>query len=154
MNHKHVRTAAAAIVAAITVGVAAPAATAATSPQTRLAAAQEAQLPSTFKAFLDSDDPEVRAFLSVFTPEELAEMQQVADGHDGAAAHSAKALKAPNWGKIWGALKKIGGFAKAVGGKYNDFKKWVDSRPWYVKYLIKSVTPGLSLYDIWWHFNH
>ncbi|WP_165484708.1 hypothetical protein [Streptomyces kasugaensis] len=64
------------------------------------------------------------------------------------AANGPVALAAPNWGKNWGALKKIGGFAKSVGGKYQNFANWVNSRPWYVKYLIKGLSPGLSIYDI------
>ncbi|MFJ3875831.1 hypothetical protein ACIPW5_00065 [Streptomyces sp. NPDC090077] len=60
----------------------------------------------------------------------------------------------PNWKAIASAFQKIGGFAKAVGGKYADFQQWFNSKPAWVRYPIKAVMPGLSLYDIWWHFNH
>ncbi|MGW1638305.1 hypothetical protein [Streptomyces lavendulae] len=60
----------------------------------------------------------------------------------------------PNWRAIGAAFQKIGGFAKAVAGKYADFQHWFNSKPAWVRLPIKAVMPGLSLYDIWWHFNH
>ncbi|MFG3281587.1 hypothetical protein [Streptomyces sp. NPDC048111] len=60
----------------------------------------------------------------------------------------------PNWKAIAAAFKKVGGFAKAAAGSYSDFKKWFDGlNPW-VRYPLKAVMPGMSLYDLWWHLNH
>ncbi|GLW13898.1 hypothetical protein Stsp01_06410 [Streptomyces sp. NBRC 13847] len=152
MSHERLRIAAATTMAAVAIGVAAPAATAATMSPSGLPAAQEVQVTESLAALLESKAPEARAFLSLFSADEIAEFKRAAD--TAPSKSGPQALAAPNWGKIWSALKKIGGFTKAVGGKYATFKKWVDSRPWYIKYLIKGLSPGLTLYDIWWHFNH
>ncbi|WP_093480253.1 MULTISPECIES: hypothetical protein [unclassified Streptomyces] len=155
MNPIRIRVVTASVLAAIGLATAAPLASAEELPRSAAAApaAEEAGAAESLQALLDSKDPEVQAFMANFNSEELSAFQLAAAAHskpgDGLVA-----LKAPNWGQIMRALKKIGGFAKAVAGKYDDFKRWVDSRPWYVKYAIKAVSPGLSLYDIWWHFNH
>ena len=47
------------------------------------------------------------------------------------------------------AVKKVGGFAKAIAGKYSDFKKWYDALPWYAKAPLAAVSPGLTLLDIY-----
>ncbi|MFB7085567.1 hypothetical protein [Streptomyces sp. NPDC056296] len=71
---------------------------------------------------------------------ERSEMRAVADGQYAAAG---------KWGAIKAAFSKIGGFAKAIKGKYSDFKKWYDGLSWWVKAPIKAITPGLTLLEIY-----
>ncbi|MFF4213395.1 hypothetical protein ACFYZE_29430 [Streptomyces sp. NPDC001796] len=151
MKPIRMRVAAVSVLAAIGLAAAAPMATAEELPKAAAASAQEVGAAESLKALLDSKDPEVQAFMANFSSEELAAFKQPAETKPG---DGMVGLKAPNWGQIMRALKKIGGFARAVAGKYDDFKRWVDDRPWYIKYAIKAISPGLSLYDIWWHFNH
>ncbi|MFB6551905.1 hypothetical protein [Streptomyces sp. NPDC056405] len=71
---------------------------------------------------------------------ERSEMRAVADGQYAAAG---------KWGAIKAAFSKIGGFAKAIKGKYSDFKKWYDGLSWWVKAPLKAITPGLTLLEIY-----
>ncbi|MFJ8362404.1 hypothetical protein [Streptomyces sp. NPDC093984] len=153
MKPIRMRVATVTVLAAIGLATAAPMATAEELPTAAAASVQEVGAAESLQALLNSKDPEVRAFMANFSSEELAAFQQAA-GAQGKPGDGLVALKAPNWGQIMRALKKIGGFARAVAGKYDDFKRWVDDRPWYIRYAIKAVSPGLSLYDIWWHFHH
>ncbi|MBQ1100256.1 hypothetical protein KBY55_30370 [Streptomyces sp. b94] len=71
---------------------------------------------------------------------ERSELRAVADGQYAAAG---------KWGAIKAAFSKIGGFAKAIKGKYSDFKKWYDGLSWWVKAPLKAITPGLTLLEIY-----
>ncbi|WCN06828.1 hypothetical protein [Streptomyces sp. M92] len=71
---------------------------------------------------------------------ERSEMRAVAGGQYAAAG---------KWGAIKAAFSKIGGFAKAIKGKYSDFKKWYDGLSWWVKAPLKAITPGLTLLEIY-----
>ncbi|MFF8941169.1 hypothetical protein ACF1A5_02600 [Streptomyces sp. NPDC014864] len=154
MKPIRIRLAAVSVLAALGVAAAAPMAMAEDAPTPVVTSAQEPEAAQALQALLDSKDPEVQAFMAEFGGgQDLAALQQAAAAPSKPGG-GITALKVPKWGQIAAALKKIAGFTKAVAGKYDDFKRWVDSRPWYVKYAIKAVSPGLSLYDIWWHFNH
>ncbi|MFF3289285.1 hypothetical protein [Streptomyces sp. NPDC003023] len=71
---------------------------------------------------------------------ERAEMNKIASGEFSAAS---------KWSAIRAAFSKVGGFAKAVGGKFSTFKKWYDGLTWYQKLPLRAVTPGLTLVDIY-----
>ncbi|MEU3501735.1 hypothetical protein ABZ726_13475 [Streptomyces hundungensis] len=74
------------------------------------------------------------------TPAEQAEMKQIASGEFTAAS---------KWSAIRAAFSKVGGFAKAIAGKYSDFKKWYDGLSWWVKAPLAAVSPGLTILDIY-----
>ncbi|MGC9443005.1 hypothetical protein, partial [Streptomyces sp. WG5] len=46
------------------------------------------------------------------------------------------------WGAIKAAFSKVGGFAKAIGGKFSDFKKWYDGLSWWVRAPSLRSLPG------------
>ncbi|MCX4851831.1 hypothetical protein [Streptomyces sp. NBC_00893] len=71
---------------------------------------------------------------------ERAEMNKIASGEVSAASR---------WSVIKAAFKKVGGFAKAIAGKYSDFKKWYDGLPWYARAPLAAVSPGLTLLEIY-----
>ncbi|MFJ4091837.1 hypothetical protein ACIPYS_09665 [Kitasatospora sp. NPDC089913] len=50
-------------------------------------------------------------------------------------------------------LKKVPGFAKAVGGSFEAFKKWYDSLSWAVKAPLTIANVGSNLYGIWQVFH-
>ncbi|WP_171164036.1 hypothetical protein [Streptomyces sp. I05A-00742] len=160
MKRTTLRSAGITALAAVTIGVAAPTALAATEDNRRTVVAgiddptpedlhvitpEEAQEAA--QSLLDSDEAEVQELLQSLDTEELADLQAVAEGQ------SAQALQV-NWGKIWKVLKKIGGFAKAVKGSYSKFKKWYNGLPWWSKALIRTATVGVQLYDVYWHFHN
>ncbi|GAA3026943.1 hypothetical protein GCM10020229_42840 [Kitasatospora albolonga] len=130
MKTRHLRIAAATALAAVAIGVAAPAANAA--DHTRTSAASTAPVTLTApqaRAVLAS--PELRPHLDA-TDRTL--LRAVADGNAtpelqrGAASSAAKAALA--------ALKKAGGKlwsgAKSAAAKgYPAFKQWLDGLPWY-----------------------
>ncbi|MGW0364403.1 hypothetical protein [Streptomyces sp. NPDC002990] len=74
------------------------------------------------------------------TPAEKAEMERIAAG---------EAATASRWAAIKAAFSKVGGFAKAIAGKYSDFKKWYDGLPWYARAPLAAVSPGLTLLEIY-----
>ena len=45
------------------------------------------------------------------------------------------------------------GFAKAVGGKFSDFKKWYDALGWQWKAPPWALGFGSELYNIWQMFH-
>ncbi|WP_327591642.1 hypothetical protein [Streptomyces chartreusis] len=152
MKRNTLRIAGASAIAAIAVGIAGPSANALSHREAPAAPVAVEQMQAetareAARALLNSTDPAVQRLLGSLTAEERAQLAEAAEDSPFMAPRI-------NWGSVWNTLKKIGGFAKAIGGKYADFKRWVDRQPWYTRALIKSVTPGLSLYDLWWHFNH
>ncbi|MFD8149546.1 hypothetical protein ACFV28_02155 [Streptomyces sp. NPDC059720] len=71
---------------------------------------------------------------------ERTEMTKIASGEFSAAS---------KWSAIRAAFSKIGGFAKAIGGKFSDFQKWYNGLSWWQKAPIKAITPGLTLLEIY-----
>ncbi|MGH3309568.1 MAG: hypothetical protein ACRDP3_03125 [Streptomyces sp.] len=148
MKRNTLRIAGASALAAVVFGVAAPAASAATQRSTHapaISAAQHSEAQQAARGLLRSNDAGARALVSGLSAAQQADLQKVAKGEFVAAG---------KWSAIWNVLKKIGGFGKAIAGKYKDFKRWYDGLSWWQKAAIKAVSPGLTIYDIWWHFNH
>ncbi|WP_392839636.1 hypothetical protein [Streptomyces sp. LN500] len=71
---------------------------------------------------------------------ERTEMNKIASGEVSAAS---------KWSVIKAAFQKVGGFAKAIAGKYSDFKKWYEGLPWYARAPLAAVSPGLTLLEIY-----
>ncbi|MBC2875275.1 MULTISPECIES: hypothetical protein [Streptomyces] len=160
MKRTTLRSAGVIALAAVTIGVAAPAALAATE-DTRPAAVAGLDDPTeedlhvvtlteaqeAARSLLASDEREAQELVASLDPEELADLRAVADGQ------APQELKA-SWAKVLKLMKKIGGWAKAVAGTYKTFKDWYNGLPWPVRAAIRSLTVGYSLYDIYWHFHN
>ncbi|WP_307665626.1 hypothetical protein [Streptomyces sp. V1I1] len=71
---------------------------------------------------------------------ERTEMNKIASGELAAAS---------KWSAIRAAFSKVGGFARAIGGKFSTFKKWYDELSWWQKAPLRAITPGLTLLDIY-----
>ncbi|MER7666798.1 hypothetical protein [Streptomyces sp. NPDC096193] len=71
---------------------------------------------------------------------ERTEMNKIASGEFAAAS---------KWSAIRAAFSKVGGFAKAIAGKYSTFKKWYDGLSWWQKAPLRAITPGLTILDIY-----
>ncbi|WP_425907757.1 hypothetical protein [Streptomyces sp. DT195] len=71
---------------------------------------------------------------------ERTEMNRIISGELSAAS---------KWTAIRAAFSKVGGFAKAIAGKYSVFKAWYDNLSWWQKAPLKAITPGLTLLDIY-----
>ncbi|GHB42169.1 hypothetical protein GCM10010331_31900 [Streptomyces xanthochromogenes] len=136
MNRNSLRMAAVSAIAAVTLGGAAGLAQASEAPAAPRAVAvtQQAEAQQAASALLASP---LAAHLS---PAEQTEMKQIASGDFTAAS---------KWTAIKAAFSKVGGFAKAIGGKYSDFKKWYDGLSWWVKAPLAAVSPGLTILDIY-----
>ncbi|MEU3756843.1 hypothetical protein AB0H17_29510 [Streptomyces olivoreticuli] len=145
MNRKPIRLAAASAMAALAFGVAAPAATAAThttAPATASVAAEQTAAQELARTLLTS--PETQEFIASLDAADRAELEGIAAGTQGI-----------NVGKIVNLLKKVGGYAKAVAGGYETFKNWYNDKvPALVRWTIKGLSGGMSVYDIWWHLSH
>ncbi|EME98524.1 hypothetical protein J7W19_20430 [Streptomyces mobaraensis NBRC 13819 = DSM 40847] len=160
MKRTTLRSAGVIALAAVTIGVAAPAALAATE-DTRPAAVAGLDDPTeedlhavtldeaqeAARSLLASDEREAQELVASLDPEELADLRAVADGQ---APQEFKA----NWAKILKLMKKIGGWGKAVAGTYKSFRNWYFGLPWPVRAAFRSLTVGYSLYDIYWHFHN
>ncbi|MGW9069518.1 hypothetical protein ACWGQT_08725 [Streptomyces yangpuensis] len=79
-----------------------------------------------------------------YTAAERAELQSIANG---------EAATAGKFDKLVELLKKVPGFAKAVGGKFSDFKKWYDNLDWWWKAPLQAANVGANLYGIWQLFQ-
>ncbi|MFF3978400.1 hypothetical protein [Streptomyces sp. NPDC001828] len=139
MNRNSLRMAAVSAIAAVTLGGAAglaQASEASAAPQTVAVTqqAQQAQARQAASALLASP------LAAQLSPAEQAEMKQIANGDFTAAS---------KWSVIKAAFSKVGGFAKAIAGKYSDFKKWYDGLSWWVKAPLAAVSPGLTILDIY-----
>lgn len=137
MNRNTLRMAAVSAVAAIAIGGGAGLAQASTAsvaaPQS-VSATQQAEAQQAARALLAS------SLADKLTATERVEMAEIANGESSAAS---------KWSAIRAAFSKVGGFAKAIAGKYSDFKKWYDGLSWYAKLPLQAVTPGLTLLDIY-----
>ncbi|MFJ2405431.1 hypothetical protein ACIOUE_29480 [Streptomyces xanthochromogenes] len=136
MNRNSLRMAAVSAIAAVTLCGAAGLAQASEAPAAprTVAVTQQAEAQQAASALLASP---LAAHLS---PAEQTEMKQIASGDFTAAS---------KWTAIKAAFSKVGGFAKAIGGKYSDFKKWYDGLSWWVKAPLAAVSPGLTILDIY-----
>ncbi|MEU6082763.1 hypothetical protein [Streptomyces sp. NPDC047108] len=137
MNRNTLRMAAVSAVTAIAIGGGAGLAqaqqTPAAAPQT-VSATQQAQAQQAARALLASP---LAADLSAA---ERTEMNKMANGQFSAAS---------KWSAIRAAFSRVGGFAKAIGGKFSDFKKWYDGLSWWVRAPLAAVSPGLTLLEIY-----
>lgn len=137
MNRNILRMAAVSAVAAIAIGggaglaQAAPASVAASQT---VSATQQAEAQQAARALLSGP---LAGQLSVA---ERTEMNKIANGELSAAS---------KWSAIRAAFSKVGGFAKAIGGKFSDFKKWYDGLSWWVRAPLAAVSPGLTLLEIY-----
>ncbi|MFI0737196.1 hypothetical protein ACH4PU_03640 [Streptomyces sp. NPDC021100] len=160
MKRTTLRSAGVIALAAVTIGVAAPAALAATEGTRPAAVAglddpteedlhavtlEEAQEAA--RSLLASDEREAQELVASLDPEELADLRAVADGQVPRDLNAA-------WAKILKLMKKIGGYGKAVVGSYKTFRNWYLGLPWPVRAAIRSLSVGYSLYDIYWHFHN
>lgn len=138
MNRNTLRMAAVSAVAAIAIGGGAGLAQASSAsvaaPQTVSAATQQAEAQQAARALLASP---LAAELSAA---ERTEMNNIVNGEASAAS---------KWSAIKAAFSKVGGFAKAIAGKYSDFKKWYDGLSWWVRAPLAAISPGLTLLEIY-----
>ncbi|MFG3285341.1 hypothetical protein [Streptomyces sp. NPDC048111] len=140
MNRNALRMAAVSAIAAVTLGGAAGLAQASES---RAAAAP---VSVTQQAAVHTEAQQAASALlasplaAKLSPAEQTQMRQIAGGEFTAAS---------KWSAIRAAFSKVGGFAKAIGGKYSDFKKWYDGLSWWVKAPLAAVSPGLTILDIY-----
>ncbi|MFF9393512.1 hypothetical protein [Streptomyces griseoluteus] len=137
MNRNTLRMAAVSAVAASVLGGTAGLAQAsqppvATSPA--VSATQQAEAQQAARTLLASP---LAADLS---DAERTEMNRIASGELSAAS---------KWTAIRAAFSKVGGFARAIAGKYSQFKAWYDGLSWWQKAPLKAITPGLTLLDIY-----
>ncbi|MGW8950588.1 hypothetical protein [Streptomyces sp. NPDC055709] len=140
MNRKAIRIGGATVVAALAIGLGggvAQAHTAEAAARTTIAATpnQQKAIRDLARALLNSDIK--------YTAAERAELQSIANQRAA-------------FGKFDGLiklLKKVPGFAKAVGGKYVDFLKWYNGLPLWVKGPLAAAGVGMDLYGIWQMFH-
>jgi hypothetical protein len=137
MNRNALRMAAVSAVAAVAFGGAAGLAQAsevsAAGPQA-VSATQQAEAQQAARTLLASP------LASGLSDAERTQMNKIADGEFSAAS---------KWSVIKAAFSKVGGFAKAIAGKYSDFKKWYDGLSWWVKAPLQAVSPGLTILEIY-----
>ncbi len=137
MNRNTLRMAAVSAVAAIAIdggaGLAQASTASVAAPQS-VSVSEQAAAQASARALL------VGSLASQLTPAERAEMTQIANGEASAASR---------WAAIRAAFSKVGGFAKAIAGKYSDFKKWYDGLSWWAKVPLRAVMPGLTLLDVY-----
>ncbi|MCT9093009.1 hypothetical protein N4G70_29690 [Streptomyces sp. ASQP_92] len=137
MNRNSLRMAAVSAIAAVTLGGAAGLAQAS---EARVAAPQAVSVTQQAEAQQAAHALLASPLAAQLTPAEQAEMKQIASGEFTAAS---------KWSAIRAAFSKVGGFAKAIAGKYSDFKKWYDGLSWWVKAPLAAVSPGLTILDIY-----
>ncbi|MFD6890436.1 hypothetical protein [Streptomyces sp. NPDC059957] len=95
---------------------------------------QQAGVQQTARALLEAPGA------ASLTQAERTEVTKVANGEVGVANR---------WKAIKAALSKIGGFSKAIGGKFSDFKKWWDGLKWWQKLPVTAISPTLTAIEIW-----
>ncbi|MFG2193546.1 hypothetical protein [Streptomyces sp. NPDC048639] len=137
MNRNTLRMAAVSAVTAIAIGGGAGLAQAHQAPAAvphAVSATQQAQAQQAARALLASP---LAAELSAA---ERTEMNKIVTGKLSAAS---------KWSAIKAAFSRVGGFAKAIGGKFSDFKKWYDGLSWWVRAPLAAVSPGLTLLEIY-----
>ncbi|MFJ9078208.1 hypothetical protein ACIRO3_23670 [Streptomyces sp. NPDC102278] len=137
MNRNALRMAAVSAAAAIALGGAAGLAQASQAPVATaqaVSATQQAEAQQAARALLASP------FAVSLSTAEQTEMTKIANGEASAAS---------KWSAIRAAFSKVGGFAKAIGGKYSDFKKWYDGLSWWVRAPLAAISPGLTLLEIY-----
>ncbi|MFJ3277836.1 hypothetical protein [Streptomyces halstedii] len=99
-----------------------------------VSATQQAEAQQAARALLASP------FAASLSAAERTEMNQIANG---------EVVAASKWSAIRAAFSKVGGFGKAIAGKYSDFKKWYDGLSWWVRAPLAAISPGLTLLEIY-----
>ncbi|GGV42402.1 hypothetical protein [Streptomyces spectabilis] len=156
MKRTTLRVSAATAMAAVTFGIAAPAASAgeehhAKAPVVAAAPAKSALSAAEAEALLAT--PAVRAEL---TPEARAELRAVADGTateaqaKGAASSAAKAF----WKLVKKAGPKVVKAAKKAARKYSTFRNWVNDLKWYNPIKLAWMAAGQEAQYRIWKFVH
>ncbi|WP_143196891.1 hypothetical protein [Streptomyces sp. CB00455] len=79
-----------------------------------------------------------------YTAAERAELQSIANGEAATAGKFDGLVK---------LLKKVPGFAKAVGGKFSEFQAWYNGLSWYWKAPLAAMNAANNLYTIWEMFH-
>lgn len=137
MNRNTLRMAAVSAVAAIAIGGGAGLAQASSAsvaaPQS-VSATQQAEAQQAARTLLASP------LAADLTPAERTEMNKIVAGEASAAS---------KWSAIRAAFSKVGGFAKAIGGKFSDFKAWYEGLSWWVRAPLSAISPGLTLLEIY-----
>lgn len=137
MNRNTLRMAAVSAVAAIALGGTASLAQASegrTAAPQIVSTTQQAEAQQAARALLGSP------LAASLTHAERTEMTKIANGEVAAASR---------WSAIRAALSKIGGFTKAIGGKYSDFQKWWDGLKWWQKLPVTAISPSLTALEIY-----
>ncbi|MFJ3861612.1 hypothetical protein ACIPRL_35985 [Streptomyces sp. NPDC090085] len=147
MKRTTLRAAGISVLAAVALGTAVPAASAATTAPAQKAAVQTAA--STTPAASLAQQAEARHAARVLldgplaaslTDAERTEITKVANGESAAANR---------WSLIRTALSKISGFGKAIAGNFNTFKAWWDGLAWWQKLPITAIEPTITAWTIW-----
>lgn len=141
MNRNTVRIGGVAVLAALALGLGGTAAQASTTAPaapaiTATTAEQRQAIQSLATGLLNSPIE--------YSAAERAELQSIANGEAAAAGKFDGLVK---------LLQKVPGFAKAVGGKFSDFKAWYDGLAWYWKAPLQAANVGANLYGIWQLFQ-
>ncbi|MFD9060202.1 hypothetical protein ACFVZ3_01630 [Kitasatospora purpeofusca] len=141
MNRTTVRLGGATLLAALLLGIGGTAAQARTStperpPATVTTVERQRAIQSLAEGLLNSP---VR-----FSAAERSELESIATGQ------AALTGKFDGFIKL---LKKVPGFAKAVGGKFEDFNNWYNGLSWIVKAPLQVANVGANLYGIWEVFH-
>ncbi|MEU9983554.1 hypothetical protein [Streptomyces sp. NPDC050856] len=141
MNRNTVRIGGVAVLSALALGLGGTAAQASTTapvaPAISVTALEQRQaIQSLATALLNSPIE--------YSATERAELQSLANGEAATAGKFDGLVK---------LLKKVPGFAKAVGGKFSDFKNWYDNLAWYWKAPLQAANVGANLYGIWQLFQ-
>ncbi|MFD3760472.1 hypothetical protein [Streptomyces sp. NPDC058622] len=142
MNRNTVRIGGVAVLAALALGLGGTAAQASTTPApaapaiTATTTEQRQAIQSLAAGLLNSPIE--------YSAAERAELRSIANGEAAAAGKLDPLIK---------LLKKVPGFAKAVGGKFVDFKNWYNGLAWYWKAPLQAANVGGNLYTIWQLFQ-
>ncbi|GGV55281.1 hypothetical protein GCM10010277_55200 [Streptomyces longisporoflavus] len=145
MNRKTIRIAGVTAIAALAIGVGggvAQAHTEASAPRTAATAPvnQQQAIRDAARALLNSDIQ--------YSAADRAELKSMADGRTGVQLRAGG-----KFGPLIKLLRKVPGFAKAVAGKYDDFKKWYNGLSWWIRGPLAAAGVGSDLWGIWQLFH-
>ncbi|MFH8490240.1 hypothetical protein [Streptomyces longisporoflavus] len=145
MNRKTIRIAGVTAIAALAIGVGggvAQAHTEASAPRSAATAPvnQQQAIRDAARALLNSDIQ--------YSAADRAELKSMADGRTGVQLRAGG-----KFGPLIKLLRKVPGFAKAVAGKYDDFKKWYNGLSWWIRGPLAAAGVGSDLWGIWQLFH-
>ncbi|MFB9586695.1 MULTISPECIES: hypothetical protein [Streptomyces] len=140
MNRNTMRIGGVAVLAALAFGLGGTAAQASTAPAAPAitATTQEQQQAAQSLATVLLNSP------IEYSAADRAELQKIANGEKVAAGRFDGLIR---------LLKKVPGFARAVGGSFGAFQAWFDALPWYYKTGLEAAGVAGDLYSIWQAFH-